>query len=179
MKTLCFAAWLASALAFACAACGYAPVHGAAGVERLAVALVESKVPDAVATDEVLAGVREELARAGALAPGGGYPRCEVEVVRLDEASEGIAAVPGADGRLVPESRAARVGIVARAWVRRAPGADPERDTGDVRVLETVEVAAEARAAGSRHSDALRSAGRRLGRRLAARLLGLPSPTEP
>ena len=81
-----------------------------------------SRVPDAVASDEVLAGVREELARGGALASGDGYPRCEVEILRADEASEGIAAAPDAAGRLQPQSRATRVGLVARAWVLRAPG---------------------------------------------------------
>lgn len=160
------------------AGCGYKPVHSA-GNEPLHVALVESKVPDAVASDEVLAGLREELARSGTLAAGEGFPRCEVEVLRADEASEGIAAVPESPGgTLLPQSRAVRVGLVARAWIVRSPGGEHERDTGDVRALETVSVALDARASTFRHSDALRVAGRRVGKRLGARLMGLPSPSD-
>ena len=165
-------------LLLAVMSCGYVPLHGGAASEHLHVVLSESKVPDAVAADEVLAGVREELARVGSLASGDGFPRCEVEILRADEASEGIAATPGPDGRLAPQSRATRVGLVARAWVLRGPGAERERDTGDVRVFETVAVAPDARAATFLHSDALRAAGRRVGKRLASRIMGLPAPTD-
>jgi len=165
-------------LTTAFAACGYRPVHGGAAGELLHVVLHESKVPDAIASDEVLAGIREELARSGALASGAGFPRCEVEILRADEQSDGIAAVPDGDGRLGPQSRATRVALVARAWVLRAPGAERERDTGDVRAFETVAVAADARAATFRQSDALRVAGRRVGRRLAGRIMGLPTPSD-
>ena len=168
----------ALALALAMTSCGYHSVHGGPGGEPLHVVLSESKVPDAVASDEVLAGAREELARAGALAAGDGFPRCEIEVLRADEASEGIAALPGAGGALTPQSRATRVGLVARAWIVRAPGGDHERDTGDVRAFETVAVAIDARAGTFRHSDALRVAGRRVGKRLATRIMGLPAPSD-
>lgn len=170
---------LAALAAVLSASCGYAPVH--AGVhQKLHVALVESKVPDAAATDEVLVGAREELARMGALAPGDGYPRLEIEVLRADEASEGIDSAPNQDGRLVPQSRATRVGIVARGWVMRAAAGagERERDTGDVRAFETVGAAQDARAAAFRQSDALRVAGRRAGKRLAARVLGLPAASD-
>lgn len=153
-------------------------MHGGAAAEHLHVHLAESKVPDAVASDEVLAGAREELARMGTLAAGDGYPRLEIEVLRADEASEGIAATPDADGRLLPQSRATRIGLVARGWVMRSPGGERERDTGDVRAFETAAVAVDARAATFRHSDALRAAGRRVGKRLATRILGLPSATD-
>lgn len=170
---------LGLAFALLLASCGYQPVHGGARAEPLSVVLSESKVPDAVASDEVLAGVREELARTGALASGAAYPRCEVEILRMDEAAEGIAAIAaGSGGDLVPQARATRVGLVARAWVVRGPGAERERDTGDVRTFETVALAGDARGAAFRHSDALRAAGRRLGRRLASRIMGLPSPSD-
>jgi len=158
--------------------CGYRSVASSASGEKLAVVLVSSKVPDAVASDEVLAGVRDELARAGALRSGEAYPRCEIEVLREDEASEGIAATPNPEGRLIPESRATRVGIVVRAWVVRAKDAPPERDTGDIRALDVVATAGDAKTATFRHTDALRAAGRRAGRRIGARLLGLPSASE-
>ncbi|AKV01872.1 hypothetical protein AKJ09_08535 [Labilithrix luteola] len=163
----------------ALAGCGYRPVHGGGGPsERLHVVLAVSKVTDAVASDEVLVGVREELARRAALAPGDGYPRCEVEILRADESSEGIAATPNADGRLLPDSRATRVGLVARAWVVPSSGADRQRDTGDMRAFETVAVASSAQGSAFQQDDALRAAGRRLGHSLGARLLGFPASTQ-
>jgi hypothetical protein len=120
----------ASAPAFAlvmlfAVACGYAPVHGGAPREKLAVVLAASSVADAVVADEVLAGVRDELAKDDALAPGTSYPRCEIEVLRADEASEGISASRNDDGRLLPASRATRVGVLARAWVARSAAGTP------------------------------------------------------
>jgi hypothetical protein len=161
------------ALVVVSGACGYRPVSALHGDEKIAVVLATSQVPDAAVSDEVAAGVREELAKAGALAAGEGYPRCEIEVLRADEASEGIGAVNGQ-----PSARATRVGIVARAWLVRTKDGARERDTGDVRALETVAVAGDARAATFRHSDALKAAGRRVGRRIGSRLLGLPAASD-
>lgn len=158
--------------------CGYRPVHGGESTERFAVVRARTGIPDVIAADEVLAGVRDELARAGVLRPGDGYPRCEVEILRADETSEGIVAAPTPDGRLAPESRATRVGIVARAWISEGPGGVPQRDTGDVRAFETVAVAGDARTASFRHTDALRAAARRAGRRLGTRIMGLPGASE-
>ncbi len=154
-------------------ACGYRPVSDLHGGEKLAVVLASSQVPDAAVSDEVTVGVREELAKAGALASGDGYPRCEVEVLRADEASEGIGAVNGE-----PSARGTRVGIVARAWIVRSKDGARERDTGDVRALENIAVADDARTATFRHADALKAAGRRAGRRIGSRLLGLPAASE-
>lgn len=157
-------------------ACGYQAVHGGgAQAERYAVVLAHTNVPDAVASDEVVSGVREELARAGALASGEGYPRCEVEVLRADEASDGIAA---AGNPSQPVARSTRVGLVARAWIVREKDGARERDTGDVRALDEVATAPDARAATFQYADALRAAGRRVGRSLGAHLVGLPSTTE-
>lgn len=165
-------------MAAALAACGYQSVHAGAGSEHLHVVLASSKVPDAIASDEVLSGLRESLARSASLAAGDGYPRCEVEVLRADEASEGIAASANVDGRLLPESRATRVGIVARAWVVRAPGEPPVRDTGDVRAFETIAVAAVGASAAFQADDAYRAAARRVGQKLGLRVLGLPTSSE-
>jgi hypothetical protein len=144
----------------------------------LAVILATSNVPDAVASDEVVAGVRDELARSGALASGEAYPRCEIEVLRADETSEGIGATPNGGGVLLPDARATRVGIVARAWIVRSQDGPRERDTGDVRALELVGAAGDARTATFRHVDALRAAGRRVGRRMGTRILGLPTASD-
>ncbi len=164
-----------AALALALVACGYQPVHGGPAAERFSVVLATSNVPDAVASDEVVAGVRDALARSSALQTGEGYPRCEIEVLRADEASEAIGAVRSTDGVLVPEARATRIGVVARAWLVRSKDGPRERDTGDVRAFELVGVATDARAATFQNADALRAAGRRVGQRLGTRILGLPT----
>lgn len=163
------------------AGCGYHAVAGrAAPAERFAVVLSHTNVPDVVASDEVLAGVREELARTGALRPGDAYPRCEIEVLRADEVSDGVAAVrdPSHGGALQPVARGTRVGIVARAWIVREKDGPRERDTGDVRALDEIAAAPDARAASFQYADGMRAAGRRLGHQLGAHLVGLPSTTE-
>jgi len=165
-------------LLLALAACGYQPVYAAQPVQ-LHVVLVRSLVPDAVAADEVASGVREELARAGALEGGQGYPRVEIEVLRADEGSEGIAA--GASG---PVARGTAVGIVARAWVAPTEGAPHASETGDMRAEESIAVdqtllgASDPRASVLHDADARRAAARRLGHKLAARVLGQPAASE-
>ncbi|HEY1697390.1 MAG TPA: hypothetical protein VGG39_34750 [Polyangiaceae bacterium] len=158
--------------------CGYRAVYASGAPAHLHVKVVASHVPDAIAADEVAAGLREELARAGALAAGDGYPRVAIEVLRADEASEGIAA-----GANAPVARGTDVAMVARAWVEPAAGEEPVSDTGDVRAEETVAVDVRAgqpdpRADSFHHADALRAAARRLGHALALRVLGLPAASE-
>jgi len=168
------------------AGCGYHAAYGGEGGERLHVALTRAPVADAIAADEVASGVREELARDGALAGGDGYPRVELEVTRLDEASEAIQAGGPASAR-VPEGRATEVGLVARAWLVRAVGGPHERDSGDVRVLVASGASQAADATPSvnaasvdafRYEDAIHAAGRRAGIRLARRILGEPVPAD-
>jgi hypothetical protein len=172
----------ASLLAVLLAACGYHAVYGGRVPSKLRVVLVRTLVPDVVASDEVVAGLREELARAGALESGDSFPRVEVEVLRADEASEGIAAGPTG-----PVSRATDVGIAARAWIVRAEGAPPESDTGDLRAEETIAVDESAagpdqrpdpRASSFHEADALRAAARRLGRRLGDKVTGQPASSD-
>lgn len=168
-------------IALLAAGCGYRAVHGETGTassERFSVVLASSSIPDVVASDEVVAGVREELARNNALASGDWYPRCEVEVLRADESAEGIGAKRNKDGVLLPDTRATRIGVVARAWIVRTKDGPRERDTGDVRAMDTAAVAPDARAASFQHTDALRAASRRAGTRMAARILGLPTAGE-
>ena len=102
--------------------------------ERFAVVGVSPLVADASVVAEVEAGVRSGLAGEGRCASGSGYPRVVVEVLRIDAASEGIRpcraaraarrseACPCAGGPLAPLARGTRVGVLARAWVERAPG---------------------------------------------------------
>ncbi len=167
---------LATALAFG--GCGYHAVYGEGAVPRLHVVLVRTLIADVVASDEVVAGLREQLARAGALEAGEGFPRVEVEVLRADESSEGIAA-----GANAPVSRATDVGLAARAWIVRVAGAPPESDTGDLRAEETIAVDESAagpnpRAPAFHEADALRAAARRLGRRLGYRVTGQPGSSD-
>jgi hypothetical protein len=180
-------------VSLACA-CGYHAVYGG-DTERFRVVLVRSLVPDAIASDEVVSGVREALAREGALAAGEGYPRVEVEVLRADEASEGIAAPSaalggsvsgtgaGSSGAQGPRARATEVGLVARACLVRTKGGTCERDTGDMRAMD---LAASDLTAGApdlaadafHHRDVLRDVGKRLGARLADHILGNPAASD-
>ncbi|MGH7281589.1 MAG: hypothetical protein ACRELY_08715, partial [Polyangiaceae bacterium] len=116
-------------------ACGYAPLYASPPAEHFSVALVGAHTGDAITSDEVAAGVRDALAKEGALAPGSTYPRVEIEVLRVDETSEGIAAVDAPGGH-VPRARATEVGIVARAWIARDASGSREADTGDLRSLD-------------------------------------------
>jgi hypothetical protein len=166
-------------------ACGYQSIYAAGAPGRLHVKVVRSLVADAVAADEVASGAREELARAGALEAGEGYPRLEIEVLRADETSEGIAArATGASG---PVARGTSVALLARAWVAAAAGAPAQSDTGDVRAEESIAVdevgvdgagGLDPRASAFHHADASRAAARRLGRKLAAKVLGQPASSE-
>jgi hypothetical protein len=155
-------------------ACGYRPLYAEPEGERLHVVLSRSLIANAAAADEVVSGAREQLARDGALAPGDGYPRLEIEVLRADESSEGVSAVAG-----LPRARATEVGLVARAWIVRTQHGAFERDTGDVRATDAVAIDThagqlDARADALHHEDALRAVARRVGRRLALRVLGFP-----
>jgi hypothetical protein len=149
-------------------------VYGAHDGVKFSVALSSARVADAVAADEVLSGARDELAREGALAAGEGYPRVEVEVLRADETSQAVLAPSGSNA---PVARATDVAIVARAWIATAPGAEHERDTGDMRAADLVAPELTARADALSHADALRAAARRIGARLARKVLGHPAPS--
>ena len=169
-------------------ACGYRPLYGGGqGEERFAVMGVTPLIADASVVAEVEAGVRAGLARAASLRGGGGYPRVVVEVLRLDTQSEGIAALPGgvrtpeiggvpigAAGAMQPLARGTRVGVVARAWLERAEGGPKERQTGDLRAVDVMQVEADSRLEALRLDDTSRAAARRLGERLARRVLGEP-----
>lgn len=161
--------FLCSLLWLCLAACGYRPLYGGAARESFSVVGASPLVADASVVAEVEAGVRSGLSRAGALRAGEGYPRVVVEVLRIDGASAGIADVGG-----VPLARGTELGVVARAHVERGPDAPPSRDTGDVRTLELASVAPDARLESLREADALRAAARRLGERLARRILSEP-----
>jgi hypothetical protein len=154
--------------------CGYRAVYGGADPEqRLAVVASPSRVPNAGALQAVLAGARSELGRAGVLRGGDGYPRLVVDVLRVDEVGTGIAATGD-----LPLARGAAVAVVGRAWVEPGPDAPSERDTGDTRRSERVTAGSSAAADRLLHDEALDAAGRRLGRALAQRVMGEPTPAD-
>jgi hypothetical protein len=95
-----------------------------------------------------------------------------VEVLRVDAASEGIHAVGPAPA--TPLARGTRVGVLARAWVERASGGPKERDTGDLRAVDVMQAEPDPRLEALRLDDASRASARRLGERLARRVLGEP-----
>ena len=176
----------------AVSACGYRPLYGGErGDDRFSVVGASPLVADAGVVAEVEAGLRAGLARAGALRAGAGYPRVVVEVLRIDVVSEGVLAMPGgtpgvsvgglplsARAPLQPLARGTRVGVLARAWIERADGASRERDTGDSRTADVMQVETDARLEALRLDDASRAAARRLGERLARQLLGEPNAAD-
>jgi hypothetical protein len=170
-------AWLAAGF-LAASGCGYRAVHGGETSGRLHVGLARSLVADAAAASEVASGVREALAREGALAGGEGWPRVEVEVLRAGEQSEGIAA-GGAASAPAPRARGIAVSVVARAWIEASPSATPERDTGDMTSEDVIAVdrsqgTLDLRGAAFHRTDAVRAAARRLGERLGRKVIGIP-----
>jgi hypothetical protein len=171
------AAWLA--VSSSLAGCGYAPAYGGQyASERLCVVPAPPKVSDPDALQAALTGARSELSRAGALRTGGGYPRMVVELLRIDELSSGIAAVPAQPGAgAMPLARGENIGVVGRAWVQGAPGAEPTRDTGDVRRVEHAAGEQDPRVDALARDGSVRAAAGELGRALARRVLGEPEPT--
>jgi hypothetical protein len=162
-----------------CVACGYQPLYATPAGESYHVHLSKNLTASAVVAEEVLRGARETLAKEGALAPGDGYPRLEIEVLRADETSEGIVSVNAPEGA-VPKARASELAVVVRAFVQRRAGGSSELDTGDLRAeaLQGAPLGDSVRETWQRE-DSLRAVARRLGGRVAYRVLGHPVVTAP
>jgi hypothetical protein len=158
-------------------ACGYrAEYDSAPPAQRLSVTAAPALVARPEAVQATLAGVRQELASAGALRPGKTFPRVVVEITRLDETAIGIAEADGGGEGSIPLGRGSAVGVLGRAWVEETAGARPARDTGDVRRVQRYASSPEPRIEAQRHSEAMRSAARELGRALGRRILGYAEP---
>lgn len=167
-------AWMG--LALASLGCGYRPLaaHGANGAnQRLSVVAGSRTVPSARAQDALVAATAGRLAEAGELAGGTGYPRLEVELVRLDETAEALAPSGGR-----PLARGLRITALGRARVIRAAGEEPAFDTGDMSAHAFVTAGGSAEASLVLRDEAATLAARALGRRLGERVLGLPSPSD-
>ena len=162
--------------------CGYHLVHDPHGPHDPAgpftITSGPAHTPDAALAAAAEEGARAELSRAGELAPAAGgaaLAEIEIELVRVEETSEGVAlASPD-----LPLARATRVTVIGRARVHRATAAAPERDTGEVRASEAVARIASAGQALIARDEGGRTAARRLGEILVRRLLGFPEPGEP
>lgn len=153
--------------------CGYHAVYADGAEEKLHVKLSRAPIADAVAADEVLSGAREQLAREGALASGDGFPRLEIEVVRIDETAAGVLS----DGTL-PHASGTWRAVVARAWIVDREGAERTRDTGDMQTEDLASVQATAPADQLAANDGARALAHRLGRRIALRVLGHPASSD-
>ena len=159
--------------------CGYRAVYaGAPPSAKLAVVPATNRTADIEAVAGVLAGVRAELSRTGALSSGQGYPRVLVEVLRVDEIPVGIAAPdppPGEDRR--PVARGLAMAVTARAWVVESAGGEPAVDTGDIRRIGNAATQAGPLENAQQRALAVRAAGRQTGEALARRILGDPEPS--
>lgn len=151
-------------------ACGYRSRYAGAANERLAVE-GRTRIADATVLAEAEAGARGELARAGVLRGGHGWPRLVVEIVRTDHESAGVASRGDA-----PVARGTRISIIGRAFIEREQGSTLERASLELRIDEFITVNPRAPGESSRRDDALRAAARRLGEQLARGILGESGP---
>jgi hypothetical protein len=169
-------------LAIAISSCGYKPLRsGLSGSPRVRVTHARSIVPGGglVALEEQAElGARGELAQWGALAneDGADVVRLTVEIVRIDELSEGATAIPGDGTTTKPIARGVRLRVTARGDVE---GEGEPFTTPD---LEATEVIAAPAAAGvdetlswdGLRAAAARTAARKTGALVARAVLGIP-----
>jgi hypothetical protein len=129
--------------------------------------------------EEAASGARAELARFGALGrdEDAKADRLTLEIVRLDEASAGVAAAGD-----LPTARGVRIRVAARASVQ---GPEGSFETEDVEATEVVSSAVSSGALGAgpeadalgwdaRRAAAVRMLARRVGAKLARQVLGIP-----
>ncbi len=142
--------------------------------ETLSLGTPKSRVAYLSAALGAVDGLRAELSERAAYNWSDGYPRVELEVLRIDEHPLGILVAPGG----VPLARGSRISVTAEGWVVQQPGAERTRRTGDVRRSAAYGYAPAAAADSVEREKALREAARAVGQALAARILGLPVPTD-
>ncbi len=172
------------------AGCGYHLVHAAADpLGPFAVASGPIHAPEAAVAAAAEEGARAELSRAGQLAGRGAPAEIVVEVLRVEEASAGVALVTmgasppnprsGLSSPDLPLARGVRVTVTGRAKVVPAGGSAAERETDEVQASEVAAAAASVGAGVATRDEAGQRAARRLGEMLVRRLLGEPEPGEP
>lgn len=150
-------------------ACGYRPLRsGLRGSPRIRVVSATAVVAsNGWLAEEIATGARTELARFGALAGASDETdRLKLEVVRLDELSEGAEIVEGK-----PRARGVRVRLLARGVIEGASGA---WETNDVEATEMVATPGDALAWDAARSASARGLARRAGALIAREVLGIP-----
>jgi hypothetical protein len=165
------------ALALACglwgvlgSACGYQSIRGQAENRgTLAIAAVGQRSAEPRVDAAVLSGVGLALSQEGLLRAGQGYPRVEVEILRVERFSGAVAL--SAEGK--PLARSIGMAVLGRAWVALQDGSRVE-ETGDVRE-EAYRAAGTLGAAEIQNDEeALQAVATRLGKKMGARVLGYP-----
>jgi hypothetical protein len=158
------------ALCAAIMGCGYRPLRsGLHGSPRIRVASATAAVAGnawSSLAEEIATGARSELAKWGALATDDATDRLKLEVVRLDELSEGVAVVEGR-----PRARGVRVRLIARGVIEGQGGA---WETADVEATELVATSNDALAWDAARGAAARGLARRAGAMVAREVLGIP-----
>ncbi|MGZ3418224.1 MAG: hypothetical protein ACXWUG_03825 [Polyangiales bacterium] len=164
---------IAIVLAAVTVSCGYKPLRsGLRGNPKIRVTTAHASAPggsQAQIEEEAATGARLELARYGAL-DDGSNDRLRIEIVRVDERSEGIGASP-LDGEGRPHARGVRVRLLARGVFEGASGAF---ETADVEGSELVASPGDAASWEGARAAAARRAARLAGARVAHEVLGLP-----
>lgn len=165
-------AFVAAALALALSACGYRPIrNGLAGAPHVRVEGAHASLPGgaaALVAEEAATGARAELARWGALEDGdaAGVDRLRIDVVRLDEHSEGAEVVEGR-----PHARGVRLRLLARGTISGARGSF---ETPDVEATELVAAPDDALSWEAARAAAVRRIARVAGAGVAREVLGVP-----
>jgi hypothetical protein len=151
-------------------ACGYRPLRsglkGSPKIRVLSAATVVAGNAYASLAEEIATGARGELAKYGALANEDATDRLKLEVVRLDEQSEGVEIVEGK-----PHARGVRIRLTARGVIEGASGA---WETSDIEATEMVATPADALGWDAARGAAARGLARRAGALVAREVLGIP-----
>ena len=169
----CTVAGLWAALAQSLVGCGYRPIYAAPAGSQISVGVGQTLVPETTATQAALSGARAELAAAGSLAPGSGFPRLVLDLLRVDEVSRGVHVQSGQ-----PVAAGMGIAVVVRGRLLVAAEREPALDTGDIRRSVQVLGDADPRADGATYDQAVRAAAERAGRAAARISLGIPEPND-
>ena len=172
-RGLVLARALAVALALVASGCGYRPLRSGLGghplvrVERTLVHAPGGEQATIGASAEN--GARAELSRFGALAEGDGaeVDVLNVEIVRVDERSEGVSV----DDLGKPHARGIRLRITARGLVH---GHGQSFETVDLDASEVVATSASPLEWDGARTAAARGAARKVGELVAREVLGIP-----
>ena len=164
-------ALLPAVLACCLAGCGYQPAYAPGARYTVVQGTVRTSLFEVA--EPLASGVRSELASSGAESSSG-YPRVEVEVIRVDERSIGIRNTTGD----MPLARGSEIVVVGRARVIGGADQPASFDTGDMSRAAQFASGSTPSADADARSKAARDAARSLGKALGRAVLGLPEPAE-